>query len=142
MPRLNLKPLENYSFWKDIEVRTSDLNYGGHLGHDRVLALAHEARVAFLAEHGWTELDCAGRSLIMGDAAAVYLKEAFAGETLRIEVAVAEPTACGFRMFYRLTRKGDGQVIALVETGLVCFDYQHRKIACLPEPLRRVCHET
>lgn len=141
MPRLQLKPLNSYSFGLELTVRTTDLNYGGHLGNDRVLALAHEARVAFLAEHGWSEMECAGRNLIMGDAAVVFVNEAFAGDKLRIEVAAGESTACGFRLFYRLTRPTDSTVIALVETGMICFDYSQRKIACLPEPVRQVCHE-
>jgi acyl-CoA thioesterase FadM len=49
MPRIKLKPLSEYSFHTDIVVRTTDLNYGGHLGNDKLLSLIHEARVAFLA---------------------------------------------------------------------------------------------
>jgi acyl-CoA thioesterase FadM len=67
MPRVQLEPRARYPFAWEITVRTTDLNYGGHLGNDRVLSLVHEARVAFLASHGWTELDCGGASLIMAE---------------------------------------------------------------------------
>jgi len=87
MPRIKLKPLDLYPFNIEIIVRVTDLNYGGHLGNDKLLALVHEARVAFLADFDFTELDCGGVSLIMADAALMFQGEAFAGDTLKIEVA-------------------------------------------------------
>lgn len=141
MARVQLDPLPEYSFQTEISVRTTDLNYGGHLGNDRLLSLIHEARVAFLAAWGWTELDCGGVSLIMGDTAIVYQGEGFAGDNLLIEVGAAEPGRCGFRLFYRVTRPADQKAIALVENGMVCFDYGQRRITRLPEAVRSLCQE-
>lgn len=139
MPRLKLKPLESYAFATEITVRITDLNYGGHLGNDSLLSLLHEARVAFLADFGFTELDCGGVSLTMGDAVMVFQGEAFAGERLRFEVAAGEATDCGFRVFYRVMRVTDNQKIALAETGMVCFDYTTRTIKPLPDVVRDIC---
>ena len=139
MPRVQLKPLADYFFKAEIYVRTTDLNYGGHLGNDRVLALIHEARVAFLASYEWSEMDCGGVSLIMGDSAIVYQNEAFAGDKLVFEVALGEPSSCGFRIFNRITRAADSAPIALVENGMICYDYQQRKIAALPDNIRSLC---
>jgi acyl-CoA thioester hydrolase len=133
MPRLKLNPLAVYPFTCELTVRTTDLNYGGHLGNDRLLSLIQEARVAFLAEHGLSELDFGGVGLILGDTAVIYQAEAFAGDLLQFEVAAGEPSGSGFRIFYRVTRPADGRAVALVENGMVCFDYQARKIAALPE---------
>jgi acyl-CoA thioesterase FadM len=136
MPRLKLKPRDAYAFTCTLTVRTTDLNYGGHLGNDTLLSLVHEARVAFLGAHGLSELDFGGASLIMGDTAVVYQGEAFAGDRLRFEVAAAEPAATGFRLFTRVTREGDSAPIALVENGMVCFDYQARRTARIPQAVR------
>ncbi len=133
MARVQLESRNRYPFATTITVRTTDLNYGGHLGNDRLLSLVHEARVAFLAEQGWTELECGGVSLIMADTAIVYQGEGFAGDELRFEVAIGDPTRAGFRLYYRVTRPADGKDIALVENGMVCFDYQARRIARLPD---------
>lgn len=141
MPRVTLQPREPYGFHCDLVVRTTDLNYGGHLGNDRLLALVHEARVAFLASHGWTELDCGGAGLIMADAALSYRAEAFAGDVLRLEVAAVEPARLGFRLALRVTRPADGAEVALVETGLVCFDYARRRPVALPDAVRAVCRQ-
>jgi acyl-CoA thioesterase FadM len=146
MPRIKLKPLPSYPFNMELKVRITDLNYGGHLGNDSLLSLIHEARVAFLTGHGFTEIDCGGVSLIMADAIISFQGEAYAGDRLRIEVAAGEPSRSGFRLFYRVTRKGNSEPmdvgatavdsIALAETGMVCFDYNTGKIQALPEIVR------
>ena len=132
MTRLKLAPLASYPHHTILTVRTTDLNYGGHLGNDRLLALLHEARVAFLAARGWTELDCGGVSLIMGDAALVFKGEAFAGDELLIETGVTDTGRTGFRLAHRVSRPSDGAPVALAETGLAGFDYDARKVAPLP----------
>jgi len=130
--------MNDYSFSKEITVRTTDLNYGGHLGNDTLLSLVHEARVAFLAKYGFSEKNCGGVSLILADIAVVYQNEAFAGDVLRFEVTAGEPTRCGFRLFYRITRPTDQETISLVENGIVCFDYQTRTIKSLPEAVHSI----
>lgn len=139
MPRVKLKPLSEYPFQTEITVRTTDLNYGGHLGNDKLLSLIHEARVAFLARYGWTELDCAGVSLIMGDAAIVFKDEAYAGDVLTVDVAAGEPSKMGFRFFHRISRIADDAVIAIVETGMACYDYDEQKLKSLPPALQKIC---
>ncbi len=135
MPRLQLKPLAHYPFCIEIGVRITDLNYGGHLGNDSLLSLAHEARVAFLAHYGQSEKNCFGVSLIIGDTAIIYQGEAFAGDTLKFELCGKEPSHCGFRIYFRVTRTTDSTPIALIENGMVCFDYNERQIVPLPEKL-------
>ena len=139
MPRLKLIPKKSYPFRFAVKVRITDLNYAGHLGNDRVLSLIHEARTAFLATSGFTELDCGGVALIMGDAALVYKKEAFAGDRLEIEVVAGEPARSGFRLFYRIRRPSDQSLIALAETGMVSFDYETKKIISLPKAVKAIC---
>jgi len=141
MPRLQLTPCSVYPFRTRLAVRITDLNYGGHLGNDRVLALLHEARVACLAAHGYSEMDCAGTGLIMTDAAVQFRGEAFAGDQLDIEVAWGEAARTGFRFFYRITRSGDQTLIAVAETGMACFDYARRRVVALPDAVRRLCKE-
>ena len=91
--------------------------------------------------HGWSELDCGGAALILGDAAVVYQAEAFAGDVLRFEVTACEPGRAGFRLAYRVTRPVDAKAIALVETGMVCFDYGTRRIVPVPAAVAAVCRK-
>lgn len=136
MPRLRLKPLDAYPFSTDIHVRITDLNYGGHVGNDTFLSLIHEARTAFLASHDFSETDCGGVSLIMADAAIVFMAEAYAGDVLRFEVAAGEATNCGFRLFHRVTRRADGKSVLLAETGMVGWDYTAGKVIAFPTAVR------
>ena len=66
-PRSSIETYET-----EIPIRISDVNYGGHLGNDAVLSLAHEARVRFLALRGFSEKDVEGVGIMMVDAAVVY----------------------------------------------------------------------
>ena len=116
-------------------------NYARHLGNDRLLSLIHEARVAFLADRGMSEWDCGGVSLIIADIAIVFQGEAFAGDVLRFEVAAGEPGRSGFRLFFRVTRASDTAPIALVENGVVCFDYRTQKIQPLPDAVHAMCSD-
>ena len=141
MPRIVLKPLNNYAFSTELTVRVTDMNYGAHLGNDRMLTLIHEARVAFLASHGFSEMDCGGVSLTMSDAAVNYLGQAFAGDVLRFDVSAGQPSRCGFRLFYKVTRPEDNHAIAVVETGMVCLDYKSRKLQKLPDSVKAIMTE-
>ena len=128
-----------FHFTTEIPLRVSDINYGGHLGNDAVLAIAQEARMRFLQSHGWTELDVSGVGIIMTDAALVYRSEAFYGDVLTIDVAVADMQQLGCDFLFRVTNKASGKEVALVKTGIVFFDYAKRKPAPVPAPFRAVC---
>ena len=77
MARVQIESPQTWLFHTKLTVRVGDINYGGHLGNDRVLGLAHEARVRWLASHNFSEADVSGAGLIMADAALVFRREAF-----------------------------------------------------------------
>ncbi len=137
MARVQIELPQAWFFRTRLAVRVSDVNYGGHLGNDRVLGLAHEARVRWLASCGLSEKDVGGVGLIMADAALVFRGEAFLGDELDVELGAVETRRSSFDLVYRLTRPADGAEIALVKTGMVCFDYAARKVARLPHVLAR-----
>src|SRR5690606_11800286 len=118
--------------------RISDINYGNHLGNDRLLSLIHEARMQFLAQWTYTELDAGGNSLIMADVMMAYKGEAFYGEVLNIRIFIENVTDYSFDVLYHIatTRNGSAGEIAHAKTGMVCFDYQTRKIATMTENLK------
>ena len=102
MGRVKLDLPEGLDFSTEIAIRITDINYGGHLASDAVMALIHEARVRFLRDHGFSELDAGGPGLIMRDAAIVYQSEALYGEVLSVEVGVGGFSRVGCDFFYRL----------------------------------------
>lgn len=132
MARIKLDLPDSFQFSTEISIRISDINYGGHLGNDAVLSLAHEARVRFLQHLGFTEKNIGGTGIIMSDAVVIYKAEGFYGETLTIEVAVNEFSSRGCDFLYKLSNKENGKEIARVKTGIVFYDYENKRIVSVP----------
>ena len=133
MPRVKVNLPETFRFSVVIPVRITDLNYGAHLGNDALLSILHEARVQFLLHLGLTEVDRAtGHGHIMADVAVEYKGEAFHGDQLRIDMAVDDLQKYGFDIVYRV-RNQDGRDVARAKTGMLCFDYNTRKLRAIGE---------
>jgi YbgC/YbaW family acyl-CoA thioester hydrolase len=133
MPRVKLTELTSYEFHHPETIRATDINYAGHLGNEALLGLVHEARSQFLKRLGFNTI-VGGENqigLIIADMAVNFKAEAFVGDSLIIDCQIEEQSQKSFRLYHRI-RRGD-QVIALVETGIVAFDYRIGRIASLPE---------
>jgi len=133
MARIKIKLPQSFEFSTEIPIRISDVNYGGHMGHDAVLSLIHEARMRFLGAMGFSELDIYGFAIILADAVIVYKSEAFYGDTLKIGVTRDDYNKYGCDLFYKLTNKATGREVARAKTGIVFFDYDTRKMVRAPE---------
>ncbi len=135
MNRIKLTLPESFSFYMELPIRITDLNYGGHVGNDRFLSLIHEARFKFLAFYGYTELDFEGCGLIMADVAIEYKAELKYGHTVRIWVQSADFDKLGFDLFYKLEiiLASGNKIAAKAKTGMICFDYQLQKKTSIPE---------
>lgn len=136
MARIKLTIPEKFSFSTFIPLRITDINYGGHVGNDSILSLLHEARMHFLKTAGYTELEFAGVGLIMADAAIEFKGEAFYGDVIKAYVTVDEFSRFGFELYYKLVKEEEESVVALGKTGMVCFDYEKRKVVSVPEEAR------
>ena len=137
MARIEIQLPEKFIFKTEITVRVSDLNYGNHVGNDRVLTLMQEARTLFYRSLGFeNEVSLEGSiGQIISDAAIVYKAESFLGDILQFEIAAENFNKYGFDFFYRVSNKMTGKEVAHGKTGIVCFDYSKRKIASIPEKL-------
>jgi len=133
MARIKLNMPSDLLFQTFLEIRIGDINYGGHLGNDAILSLAHEARVQFLKSHAYSEKNVEGLGLIMSDAAIVYKSEAFHGDQLKIAMAVDDISDIGFDIYYKFTNTKDGKEVAHVKTGMVFYNYELRKVENTPE---------
>ena len=139
MARVKLQLPPNFSFSTQIPVRITDINYGGHVGNNSILSLLHEARMQFLQHAGYTEMNVAGVGLIMADAAIEFKGEAFYGDVLKAYVTADEFSRMGFELFYKLVKSSDETVVVLAKTGMICFDYEKRKVvSILQEAVERL----
>ena len=139
MARIRIDLPEHFPFITSLPVRITDLNYGGHVGNDKVLSLIHEARVQYLRQLGYSEFAFAGAGLIMADAGIEFKNELFYGEVLLVSVTADNFSKVAFEIFYKLEKEKDGKTIpvAFAKTGMVCFDYVGRKITSVPENAKR-----
>lgn len=136
MSRVQLELPESFTFAVDIQVRVTDINFAGHLGNDTLVSLLQEARTCFLRQHGLTDLDIFGAGIVVADLVVVYKSEAFRGETLSVEVAVADFNKYGCDFFYRVRETTSDREVARAKTGIVFFDYRERRISPVPEQFR------
>ncbi len=136
MARIKIDLPENYAFATNIPLRVSDINYGGHLGNDALLSILHEARLRYLQQLGYSELRFGENALIMADAAIEYKGEGFMGDVLTIQIAAADFTKYGFDLIYQVVNQSN-KPIAYAKTGMLCFNYDTRKLVSLPAEARQ-----
>lgn len=140
MARIKIDLPEKYAFSTEIKVRISDINYGGHLGNDAVLSILHDARLQYLQSLGYSELAFGSSSLIMVDVAMEYKGEGFLGDTLLIQIAPADFNKYGFDLLYRVTNQ-NRKPVAHAKTGMLCFNYESRKVMSVPADVRAKMEE-
>ncbi|MBX7058774.1 MAG: thioesterase family protein [Leptospirales bacterium] len=137
MPRVQIELPVDWHFQTELEVRVGDVNLGGHLGHDRLVSLLHEARARMFRDAGFAELDIAGAGIIMQYLSVQYLAESFFGDLLRIFIAARDFWERGCELVYRMERSASSEEIARATTGLIFFDYRARSAIAAPEIFRK-----
>jgi acyl-CoA thioester hydrolase len=135
MARISIDLPSAFNFIATIPVRITDLNYGGHVGNDTILSIIHEARAQFLKSFGYSEKEFGGVGLIMSDVVINFKNELFYGDVVSVGVAVKDVSRATFNTVY-LLKKGD-VVVAEAQTGMVCFDFEKRKVVMFPEELKK-----
>jgi acyl-CoA thioester hydrolase len=142
MSRVKIQLPEQFSFQCSIPVRITDINYGGHVGNDTVLSIIHEARMQYFKSLGYAEMNVGGAGTIMADVAVEFKNELFYGDIVVASVTAGELSKIGFDLFYKLETlrqvKGDKMVlVAAAKTGIICYDYEKKKIITVPEEARK-----
>lgn len=133
MARIKLDFNNKVLFSTTINVRITDLNYGNHLANDKLLSILHEARIQFLNYFGYSEMDFAGVSIIMGDVAIEYKNQAYYNDQLLIEVGVSDFSRVSFDINYKISTQE--KLIAKAKTGIVTFDYHQNKVTEVPQEI-------
>ena len=122
--------MDPIQFFIPLTVRVSDLNYGNHVGHQNFFSYFQEARIAYLAQFGYSEMDIEGHGMIVGEANCKYKQELFLNDRIRIACSIDEMKSKMFVMQYRITK--DGATCAEGFTKNLCYDYQTKSVVRLP----------
>ena len=108
MARVKLNIPENIISVIIIPVRINDINYGNHVGNDAFVSIIHEARVQYLNQHNFTELNIDGIGLIMGDLEIEFKKESLYPDIIEVQLSVGELSGVSFELYYQLfTKRND-----------------------------------
>jgi acyl-CoA thioester hydrolase len=144
MDRIKIKLPQHFGFSTTMQIRITDLNYGGHVGNDSFLSLIHEARQQFLLSLGYSEFNIENTSLIMSDAAIEFKKELNHRDVIKIAVTANNFDKYGFDLFYKIEIISEENFIlaAKVKTGMLCYDYQNRKLVPVPEKFKNILSST
>ncbi len=124
-----------------LPVDISAINYGGHLAHDRLITLMHEARLRFLKSLGQSEVDFYGTGLISKSLQVDYHKEIFWGAQLNFAIRASVLRGAGFTLNYFITDEADDLVSEAAIT-FICFDYQKRKVSRLSKDFAKALENT
>ena len=123
-----------------IPIRIADINYGNHVGNDAFVSIIHEARMQWLKQYGYTELQVEGIGLIMSDLAIEFKNESFYGDVAEVKLSAGDISRVGFELYYQVftNRNNEHILLANAKTGMICFDYEARKVAAIPEKLQAI----
>ncbi len=140
MARIKLEVPEKIIAAFKIPVRIADINYGNHVGNDAFVSIIHEARMMWLKQYGYSELQIEGIGLIMSDLAIEFKNESFYGDIVDIKIGVAEISRVGFELYYQLyaLRNDENIWLANAKTGMICFDYEAKKVVPVPQKLKSI----
>lgn len=135
MTRIKLQLPSHFSFSCQVPVRITDINYGGHVGNDTVLTIIHEARMQYLKNLGYSEMNFGGTGMIMSEVTIEFKNELFYGDVVLVSVTAGEITRIGFDIFYKLEKESAGKrlTVANAKTAMICYDYEKKKIVGLSE---------
>ena len=72
--------------------------------------------------------------MIMSDVSINFRSELFYGDVVTASIAAGEFSRAGFTLFYKLEKSNEEgkQLAAIARTGMICYDYERKKIVSLP----------
>ncbi len=123
-----------------IPIRIADINYGNHVGNDAFVSIIHEARLQWLQQYGYTELNIEGIGLIMSDLALEFKNESFYGDVVEVKIGAGEISRVGFELYYQLfaNRNNENILLANARTGMICYNYAVKKVTSIPERFKSI----
>lgn len=133
MSRVKIRLPEQKVFETEITVMISDINYGNHLGNDRVLAYMQETRLRYFQSLGYRdELQIEGVGTIQADAMIEYRGEAFQGDRIKCELFIGDIGRRSIDFYCLLSQAGSEKVVARGKTGIAFYDYGQNSTVSVP----------
>ena len=114
--------------------------------HEREHATALIQRILFLegkpdlSKREGLNVGHSATAMLESDLAVEYKSEGFYGDLIEIKISAGEISALSFELFYQLSVKRNDQsvILVLAKTGMVCYDYDAKKVKPIPEKFKKV----
>ncbi|MFC1879294.1 acyl-CoA thioesterase [Chloroflexota bacterium] len=133
MARVTLEEQPSYTFQHTLSIRFTDINLAAHLATESLVGMLQEARAQALRQMGFDSLDLGVDNVgfAIADLVVNFRREGAVFEPLKIESHFGDIGQRSLRLYHRVTC--DSELLALAETGLVCFDYRARQSVPIPD---------
>jgi acyl-CoA thioesterase FadM len=125
---------DKFVFSTEIPVRIGDINRRNHLSNTAFLVITEESRKQFLSSLGFADDRILG--FIITDISIIYMKQAFYGQVLRIDIGAGGMTEKAFNLVYRISDSKTGTELARADSGIVFYDYSKGKVIPVPDDIR------
>ena len=121
-------------FQTEIQISIDQINYGGHVGNDRYMAIMHEARLRWFKSLGYRdEVSIKDQiAIFVVDAACEFTGEMFHGDLIKINLYISDRHKYGFDLIYQFTNE-EKETVFKGKTGLLSVDMKRKKAVTFPE---------
>lgn len=128
---------------KAYQIRIGDLNYGNHLGHDKLITLIHDARCSFFENYGINEISIGEENvgLILSEINVKYKSQLFFLDNIKIISNFTEYTPFSVVMESIVKNMNSGDLSAVSQIKLVSFNFKEKKVVKLPEIFKNIVME-
>lgn len=123
--------MKTHRFSIPLTVRVIDLNYANHVGYQNYFSFFQEARIAYLNQFEYSEVDIEGHGMIIGEANCRYNQELFLKDNIQVACAVTKLMSKGFVMEYQISKTN--VVCATGHTKNFISNYETKQVIRLPE---------
>lgn len=115
-------------FVTEIDIHSSYINRGNHVGNSRYVDLCNETSLRFFASKNVTEY-LVGEQVLLNSEFSVQLKsEAKFSDRLKVELAVNNFHRCGCDFLFRFSQISSGKDVALARFSFLTFDYKLSRV--------------
>lgn len=134
MERIKIDFPGNVLYSTSFEIMEEDINFAGHMGNERILHWANQIRHKFYKYKGVNEINPITKTgTIVANHAVVYKSEGFLNDEIIAEVGIGNLSTCSYDLVIRFLKKENQNLLAIMKSGIVFFDYNKREIAEIPD---------
>ena len=114
-------------------ITPEDINMADHVGNERILKFANDAREDFFNQLSFKLNDYENKiGIVIANHTINYKSEGFLNDAISCSIGIDTITECSFDIVFHFVKNNE-KTMALVRSGCVNFDFNTHKIQPLPD---------